>query len=144
MFSGEFIHNIDSKGRVIIPARFRDALGDTFVITKGFENCLSVYTNDEWEKVAQKLGELPSNQKNARRIQRIFLSGACPCEADKQGRFLIPPTLRTHANLDKEVVIIGDYNKLEIWDINTWNSYINDENELSPEEAAESLDGISF
>lgn len=144
MFSGEFSHNIDAKGRLIVPARFRELLGDTFVITKGFEGCLFAYSAEEWEKVAQKLSRLPSNQANARRIQRTFLSGAAPCETDKQGRILIPATLRAHAALTRDVTVIGAYNRVEIWDSGRWSEYLSAEDAITLEEAAEALDDIDF
>ena len=103
MFVGEYSHNIDSKGRIIIPARFREQLGDRFIITKGFENCLFVYPMEEWEKLSDSLSKLPSNQKSARFLQRMFLSGASEAEPDKQGKVLITQPHREHAGLTKEV-----------------------------------------
>ncbi len=144
MFVGEFSHNIDSKGRIIIPAKFREELGDSFMITKGFENCLFVYTMAEWHKLDESLSSLPSNQKSARYLQRIFLSGASEAEPDKQGKVLITPAHRAHANLSKEVTIIGVGKRIEIWDADTWRGYSENEEEMSLEEAAENLEGIQF
>ena len=146
MFVGEYSHNIDSKGRIIMPAKFREQLGEQFMITKGLENCLFVYPMAVWEELAQKLGELPSSQKNARFLQRIFISGAADAEPDKQGKVLITSSHREHAGLSKEVTIIGVGTRVEIWDTEKWRDYIGsqDEEEMSLEEAAESLEGFSF
>ena len=144
MFVGEYSHNIDSKGRVIIPAKFREQLGEQFMITKGFEGCLFVYPMDEWDELAEKLSRLPSNQKSARFIQRKFLSGAAEGETDKQGKVLITLPHREHACLTKEVVIVGVSKRVEIWDAQHWKDYIQSEEEMSAEEAAESLEDICF
>lgn len=144
MFVGEYSHNIDAKGRVIIPAKFREQLGERFMITKGFEGCLFVYPMDAWEELAENLSKLPSNQQSARSLQRKFLSGAAEGEPDKQGKVLITQPHREHAALSKEVVIIGVSKRVEIWDAQRWRDYCQDDEEMSIEEAAESLEGICF
>ena len=144
MFVGEYSHNIDAKGRIIIPAKFREQLGEQFMITRGFEDCLFVYPMDVWEELADNLSKLPSNQKSARHLQRVFLSGAAEAEPDKQGKVLITPNHREHAGLSKEVVIIGVSKRVEIWDAQRWRDYSQNEEEMSVEEAAESIEEISF
>ena len=144
MFVGEYSHNIDAKGRVIIPAKFREQLGEQFMITKGFEGCLFVYPMEVWEELADNLSRLPSNQKSARFLQRTFLSGAAEGEPDKQGKVLITQAHREYAALSKEVVIIGVSKRVEIWDAQRWQEYSMNEEEMSVEEAAESLEEISF
>ncbi len=144
MFVGEYSHNIDAKGRIIIPAKMREQLGEHFMVTKGFEGCLFVYPMDAWEELAENLAKLPSNQKSARSLQRKFLSGAAEAEPDKQGKVLITPNHREFAGLTKEVVIIGVSKRVEIWDAQRWADYTQSDEEMSVEEAAESLEGISF
>ena len=144
MFLGKYSHNIDAKGRVIIPAKFREQLGEQFIITNGFEGCLFVYPMNEWEELSASLSKLPSNQKSARYLQRTFLSGAAEAEPDKQGKVLITPPHREYAALSKEVVIIGVSKRVEIWDAQRWLEYSQNEEEMTVEEAAESLEEISF
>lgn len=126
MFMGEYNHTIDAKGRIIIPSKFREALGDNFVVTQGLDGCLFVYPNDEWMSFVAELKNLPGN-KDARQLQRYFLAGAAECEVDKQGRILIPGKLREQAGLDKDVVFVGVLSKIEIWSKERWesNSYGN-------------------
>ena len=119
MFMGEYNHTIDSKGRIIVPSKFREALGDTFVLTCGLDGCLFVYPNSEWESFLTKLSSLPGS-KEARQLQRYFLAGATECEVDKQGRILIPTKLRNAAKLEKEVVFVGILSKIEIWSKERW------------------------
>ncbi len=121
MFMGEFDHSIDSKGRIIIPSKFREDLGDKFVITLGLDGCLFVYPNEDWQSFAKELGKLPGT-KEARQLQRYFLAMAADCEADKQGRILIPVKLRESAGLDKDIVFVGVLNKIEIWSKERWES----------------------
>lgn len=126
MFMGEYNHTIDTKGRLIIPAKFREALGEEFVLTKGLDGCLSIYPMDEWNTFENKLKSLPLTDKNARAFQRFFVAGATTCELDKQGRILVPGTLREFAGLDKEVVLTGNLTKIEVWSKEKWaenNSY---------------------
>lgn len=115
MFMGEYNHTVDAKGRLIIPSKFREALGDTFVITKGLDGCLFVYDNEEWAVFEEKLKSLPLTNKDARKFARFFLAGAAEAEVDKQGRILIPNVLREFADLSKDVVLIGVASRIEIW-----------------------------
>lgn len=115
MFMGEYNHTIDAKGRLIIPSKFREALGDTFVVTKGLDGCLFVYDNVEWNVFEEKLKSLPITNKDARQFARFFLAGAAEVEVDKQGRILVPNVLREFAELNKDVVLIGVASRIEIW-----------------------------
>lgn len=139
MFMGEFQHSLDKKGRLIIPSKFRDILGSSFILTKGLDRCLFVYPKDEWSLLEQKLKALPFTQKDARAFIRFFFSGAVELDIDKQGRILIPPQLREHAGIDKEAVIIGVSNRAEIWSVEEWEKY-SKEAAVSYEEIAETLD----
>ncbi|WIV11249.1 division/cell wall cluster transcriptional repressor MraZ [Proteiniborus sp. MB09-C3] len=138
MFIGEYQHSLDSKGRLIVPSKFRDDLGDIFIITKGLDNCLFVYPKSEWKILEEKLKLLPLTRKDARAFVRFFFSGATECELDKQGRILIPGNLREHCKIDKEAVIIGVSNRVEIWSKEEWDLYNDDEN-LSYESIAEKM-----
>lgn len=127
MFMGTYEHGLDAKGRVIIPAKLRDGLGESFVVTLGLDGCLFAYPMDEWEDFIDKLKQLPGT-KEARKLQRYFLAGAAPCEADKQGRVLIPANLREQAGLTRDVVFVGVLQKIEIWSKDRWednNDYDN-------------------
>ena len=135
MLIGEFEHSLDAKGRLIMPAKLREAIGDKFVVTKGLDGCLFAFSIEEWSNFEEKLKSL--SDRNARNFVRFFLSGATECEIDKQGRFLIPTNLRETASLQKEVVIIGVGTRIEIWNKEKWNSY-NDEN-ISVEDIAENM-----
>ena len=115
MFKGEYNHTVDTKGRLIVPAKFREILGDVFVVTKGLDGCLFVYPNSEWEKIEEKFREIPLTGKDARKFTRFFFGSAADCELDKQGRVLIPANLREYAGLGKEVVLIGVLNRIEVW-----------------------------
>ena len=121
MFMGEYNHTVDTKGRLIIPSRFRDELGDEFVVTKGLDGCLFVFPNNEWQAFEEKLKALPLTNKSARQFARFFEAGATPCELDKQGRILLPGTLREFAGLEKDVVLTGMLNRIEIWSKSKWN-----------------------
>lgn len=118
---GEYNHTIDAKGRIIIPSKFRESLGDEFVVTQGLDGCLFVYPNDEWQNFITELKKLPGN-KEARQLQRYFLAGAASCEVDKQGRILIPGNLRERAALEKDIVFVGVLSKIEIWSKERWDS----------------------
>ncbi|MCR5388209.1 MAG: division/cell wall cluster transcriptional repressor MraZ [Lachnospiraceae bacterium] len=133
MFTGEYTHSIDAKGRLIVPAKFRESLGDAFVVTKGLDGCLFVYSNTEWEKIEKKFEEIPLTTKDARKFSRFFFSGAAVCEVDKQGRILLPGTLREYASLEKEIVLAGVFNRVEIWDKAKWddNSTYDDMDEIA-------------
>ena len=120
MFMGEYNHAIDTKGRLIIPAKFREELGEEFVVTKGLDGCLYVFPNESWKEFEVKLSKLPLTNKNAREFTRFFVSGATMCELDKQGRILLPATLREFACLEKDVVLSGMLNRIEIWNKDKW------------------------
>ena len=120
MFMGEYNHTIDAKGRLIIPAKFRETLGEEFILTKGLDGCLSIYPMDEWESFEEKLKALPLTDKNARAFLRFFVAGATSCELDKQGRILVPSTLREFAGLEKEVVLTGNLTRIEVWSKEKW------------------------
>ncbi len=117
---GEYQHTVDTKGRLIIPAKFRESLGEEFIVTKGLDGCLFVFPQDEWQAFEEKLRALPLTTKGARQFTRFFVAGATPCELDKQGRILLPATLREFAGLDKEVVLAGMLNRVEIWSKDQW------------------------
>ncbi len=142
MFMGEYDHSIDSKGRIIIPSKFREDLGDEFVITLGLDGCLFVYPQNEWQAFSESLAKLPGT-KEARQLQRYFLARAAACEADKQGRILIPAKLRESAGLDKDIVFVGVLNKIEIWSKERWD---NNNNYDDVDAIAEHMSqyGISF
>jgi len=123
MFIGEYRHTIDIKKRLALPAKFRKELGKTIIITRGLDNCLVVYPSKEWQMVSDKLGKLPASQLEARGFARIMLAGAMAVELDRLGRILIPEYLKTYANLKKNVVICGLYNRLEIWESQNWETY---------------------
>ena len=127
MFMGEYNHTIDQKGRLIIPSRLREGLGDKFVVTKGLDGCLLVYDNTEWERFEEQLKDLPTSQKAARQFVRFFLAGACEAEVDKMGRILIPGNLREFASLTKDVVLVGVGKKVEIWDHDRYQASATDE-----------------
>jgi len=124
LFSGEYPHTIDAKGRVIMPVKFREALGESFVVTKGLDRNLLVFSQEEWQKFYDKLSTLPLASKSSRDFSRMFLAGAIECETDKQGRILITAPLRAYASLLKDVTVIGNGNKVEIWSTENWNEYI--------------------
>lgn len=115
MFMSEYNHTIDAKGRLIIPSKFREVLGEEFVVSKGMDGCLFVYANDDWDAFEQKLTSLPLINKEARQFARFFLAGAAQVELDKQGRILLPAALREFAGLDKDVVLVGVGSRIEIW-----------------------------
>lgn len=123
MFIGEYQHIIDPKGRVIMPAKFRENLGEKFVVTKGLDHCLFVYPNEEWAIFEEKLRSLPLTSKDARAFIRFFFAGASECELDKQGRILIQSNLRDYAKLEKDLVIIGVSTRVEIWSKAMWDNY---------------------
>lgn len=125
MFMGEYNHTVDEKGRLIIPSKFREELGNEFVITKGLDDCLFIYNNTEWKALEDKLRALPLTNKNARTFARFMLGGAATVELDKQGRILIPQVLRTFASLDKEIVLVGIANRIEIWNKAKWDAASN-------------------
>ena len=133
MFMGEFRHTIDEKGRIIIPSKLREGLKDNFIITRGLDGCLFIYPKEEWNNVISKYKELPDT-RDKRQFMRIFLSGASICEYDKQGRINIPKPLIDYAKLEKDCIIIGVDERLELWSKEKWNIFIN-----SNEEAMSSI-----
>lgn len=124
MFMGEFHHSIDEKGRLIIPAKFREDLGEEFIITRGIEHCLYVYSKENWLAITQKLETLPFTKKDAREFSRFFLSGATAAEFDKQGRVNIASPQLSYANITKECIIVGVGSRLEIWSSDNWNNFM--------------------
>jgi len=123
MFIGEFQHTLDDKGRVIIPSRLREGLGERFVLTRGIEPCVAVYPLGEWNRTEEKLINNPMNKKDLRALNRIMFSGAMEVDLDKQSRALIPQYLREHAQIDKNVMILGVGDRVEIWNEDTWRKY---------------------
>ncbi len=138
MFIGEYQHSIDAKGRIIVPSKFREELGYKFILTKGLDNCLFIYSMEEWTKFQERLSTLPMASKEARTFVRYFFSGAVECEIDKQGRLTIPQNLREHAKIDKEVVTIGVMSRVEVWSKQQWEEYNGDAN-LGYDEIAEKM-----
>lgn len=143
VFMGEFQHTVDDKGRMIIPVKFRDGLGSSFVLTRGLDKCLFVYPMAEWETLEAKLKNLPMTRGDARSFVRFFFSGATECELDKQGRILIPATLRDYAELSRDCVVLGVSNRVEVWSESVWRAYSEKASE-SFESIAENLVDLSF
>lgn len=142
MFIGEYQHTLDSKGRVIIPGKFREELGEEFVITKGLDHCLFVYPMEEWEILEEKLKQLPMTNRDARAFVRFFFSGASIVSTDKQGRVLIPQSLRNYGQLEKDAIIIGVATRMEIWDAGVWDQY--NEEDLSYDSIAERMSELGI
>jgi len=138
MFIGEYNHNLDNKGRLAVPVKFRNDLKKGVVITKGLDGCLFLYTISEWKILAEKLSKLPISQSNTRAFARLMLAGAMDAQVDKQGRIVLPDYLRKYASLKKKVIIGGLYNRLEIWDEEAWGKYKN-KTEKESEDIAEKL-----
>ena len=138
MFIGEYHHTIDEKGRIIIPVKFRESLGKEFIITRGIENCLFVYSKENWAQITNKLSSLPFTKKDARTFNRFFMSGATDVELDKQGRVNISQPLIDYANLIKDCVIIGTGDRLEVWSQESWDSFF-DSTKDSMSDIAENL-----
>ncbi|KAA0548034.1 division/cell wall cluster transcriptional repressor MraZ [Bacillus sp. BGMRC 2118] len=143
MFMGEYHHNIDTKGRIIVPSKFRDDLGTTFIVTRGLDKCLFGYPLDEWKILEEKLKALPLTKKDARSFTRFFFAGAIECEVDKQGRINISAPLLQYAGLEKECVVIGVSNRIEIWSKDSWEGFFSDSEE-SFAEIAENLEGFDI
>ncbi len=135
---GEYQHNVDSKGRIILPAKFRELLGEIFVATKGLDRCLFIYPQEEWSVLEEKLKKLPLAKPEARAFVRFFFSGAAELEFDKQGRVLLPNNLREYAGLGKDITVVGVSNRIEIWDRQVWLDY-NDEVGPTVTQIAENL-----
>lgn len=144
MFMGEYHHSIDDKGRIIIPAKFRENLGEKFVITRGIENCLFAYSVSDFQKIVQKLEMLPFTKKDARQFMRFFLSGASEAEFDKQGRIHITSPLISYAGIQKECVIIGSGDRLEIWSLDNWNDFFNSAKDNMSDIAENLFDGVNI
>lgn len=140
MFMGEYRHNIDEKGRLIIPAKFREGLGDNFIVTRGLDRCLFVYPLEEWKQLEEKLKSLPFTKKDARAFTRFFFSGATECELDKQGRINISAPLRQYGELEKECVIIGVSSRVEIWSKALWEDYFESSQQSFAEIAENMID----
>ncbi len=143
MFMGEYQHSIDDKGRIIIPAKFREQLGDHFIVTRGLDNCLFVYPMSEWGILEQKLKSLPMMKSDARAFSRFFFSGATECELDKQGRVNLPNTLCDYAKLDKDCIVLGVSNRVEIWSRQIWEGYFK-QSEETFNDIAEKLVDFDF
>ena len=143
MFMGEYHHNVDTKGRLIVPAKFREDLGEMFVLTRGLDQCLFGYPLNEWKIIEEKLKGLPMTKKDARAFTRFFFSGATECEIDKQGRINISSPLLNYAKLEKECVVLGVSNRIEIWNKDIWNDYFS-ESADSFAEIAENMIGFDI
>lgn len=143
MFMGEYHHSIDNKGRLIVPSKFRDELGEMFIITRGLDQCLFGYPLSEWAQIEEKLKGLPLTKKDARAFTRFFFSGATESELDKQGRINIPVPLLQYAKLEKECVILGVSNRIEIWSKQIWEDYFS-QSEESFAEIAENMIGFDI
>lgn len=143
MLIGEYDHSLDSKGRLIMPAKLREDMGEKFIITTGLDGCLFGFSMEEWKKFEDKLKTLPITNKNARNFVRFFLSGATECELDKQGRFLIVGKLRENAKLEKDVTIIGAGTRIEIWNKEKWQEHISEEN-LSIEDIEQNMEELGI
>lgn len=136
---GEYQHTLDAKGRLFIPAKLREQLGDSFVVTKGLDECLFAYPQEAWEKLEQKIRQLPMSK--SRSLQRFFLSSAADVIVDRQGRIIIPPVLRSYAGLERDVVVIGVGERAELWDARRWNAYTDD---LDSESIAQAMEELGF
>lgn len=143
MFMGEFQHSLDDKGRLIVPAKFREGLGEKFIITRGLDDCLFVYPLSQWNILEEKIKELPTSHRDTRAFVRMFFSGAVESDLDKQGRVVIPAHLREHARIDREVYVIGVSTKVEIWAKDAWEDYSNEARQ-SYEEIAEKIMDIGI
>ena len=141
MLMGEYSHSLDTKGRLIMPAKLRQDIGEKFILTKGLDGCLFAFSQTEWNNFEEKLKNLPLSDKNARNFVRFFLSRATECEIDKQGRFLIPTNLRTSAKLEKDAIIIGVGTRIEIWNKERWEKC---DEEISADEIAENMANLGI
>ena len=138
MLIGQYSHSVDAKGRLIVPVKFREDLGEVFYITKGLDGCLFVLSSNEWTRLQEKIKALPISK--SRKLQRFFFSGAAEVEIDKQGRILIPQPLRDYAKLKKDITFIGTSSRAEIWDSETWSKFNDELTEESIEEAMDLLE----
>lgn len=145
MMKGEYNHTLDAKGRVTVPSRFRDELGDVFVITRGFEGCIAAYPMARWNRIEENLMKLSLTNAAGRKLTRLFLGNAIECEVDKMGRILIPQPLRNAAGITRDVVLTGLGDHVEIWDIDAWNEQNSaDSLEHMTEEELASLEGLEL
>ncbi len=142
MFIGEYQHAIDNKNRIIVPSKFRETLGDNFVITKGLDGCLYIYDMDEWGLLQEKLKKLPLTSKDARAFVRFFFSGANEVQLDKQGRALIPQNLIEYSKINKEIISIGVMSRIEIWSKENWEEY--NESNIDYDEIAEKMSELGI
>lgn len=142
LFYGEYQHTVDPKGRVIVPAKFRDGLGEKFILTKGLDKCLFAYSLEEWSSLEAKMRALPFTDKDVRTFIRFFFAGAAECELDKQSRILIPQNLREYAGLDKDIYVLGVSTRVEIWDKQKWEDCSSDAGEMAKIEEKMALLGI--
>ncbi len=143
MFIGEFSHNLDDKNRLMIPSKFRGALSDGLVVTRGLDGCLWLYPKAEFQKLAEEISKLPVTQKNSRDFSRLMLAGAMELELDKIGRFVLPSYLKEFSSIKKEVVMAGVFNRIEIWPAETWKQF-KGEMEKNSAEIAENLAEVGF
>lgn len=141
MFIGEYSHNLDAKGRIIIPSKFRDELHSSFILTRGLDGCLTIYSLEQWNKIFEQINKLPTTKKAVRQYTRVLTSNACECQLDNQGRILIPNNLAAPVGIKKECVIVGANDHIELWDKETWKNYFNEANE-SFEEVAENISDL--
>lgn len=145
MLKGEYIHTIDAKGRVTIPAKFRDELGSRFVVTRGLEDCLSAYSFERWKRIEDKLSEISLTNKAGMKLTRLIMGNAIECEVDKMGRILITQTLRDKAGLDKDVVLLGLGDRIELWDKAKWDEINSaDAFDNMTDEELEKLEGLEL
>ena len=135
MFIGQYRHNLDAKNRIIVPAKFRDGLGEVFVVTKGLDGCLSIYTDERWSEMIASLERIPATKKEARQYMRSLTSKAVECSLDNQGRIMLPQFLLATANIKKSCVVVGVADHVEIWPEEAWDSY--------DEEASESFETVA-
>ncbi len=143
MFIGEYYYNLDTKGRMAIPSKIRNQVGETLIITRGLDSCLFLYEKKDWEQLAEKIKNLPLSQSNSRAFARLMLAGAMEVTIDNQGRILIPDYLRNYADLKKKIVLVGVYDRVEIWDEDNWNTYKN-KTERESSEIAEKLSQLGI
>ena len=141
MLIGEYEHSLDSKNRIIMPSKFRDDIGEKFIVTKGLDGCLFAYSITEWKNFEEKLRSLPLSNKDARAFSRFFFAGATDCLLDKQGRFLIPANLIEFAGLEKDLVIVGMNSRIEIWAKSKWKSV---DEQISADEIAEKMEMLGI
>lgn len=143
MFMGTYRHVLDAKGRMFVPAKFREELGETFIVTIGLDRCLFVFPKSTFEVYKEKLDAISLANKDAREFARFFFAGAGECEPDKQGRILIPPHLRSYAKLDKDVTVVGVSGRVEVWNTEDWDKTHSFEN-FSPDEFSEKMELLGF